>query len=40
MDLKKHDRIYREALWNVLKIYGAEGQLLGGIKSISREASE
>ncbi len=34
MDLEKsYDRVYREALWNVLKIYGVGGQLMEGIKA-------
>ena len=32
---KTYNRIDREALWNVLKIYGVEGQLLAGVKGIS-----
>ncbi len=33
MDLEKvYDRVDREALWYVLKIYGVGGQLLEGIK--------
>ncbi len=32
MDLEKaYDRVDREALWSVLKIYGVGGQLLKGI---------
>ncbi len=32
MDLEKAcDRVYREALWSVLKIYGVSGELLKGI---------
>ncbi len=34
MDLEKaYDRADREALWNVLKIYGVGGQLLKGIQA-------
>lgn len=34
MDLEKaYDWVDREALWNVLGIYGVEGQLLEGIKA-------
>ncbi len=34
MDLQKaYDRVDREALWNVLKIYGVGGQLMKGIKA-------
>ena len=40
MDLEKaYDRVDREALWNVLRIYGVGGQLLDGIKAFYREAS-
>ena len=40
MDLEKaYDRVDREALWNVLKIYGVGGQLMEGIKAFYREAS-
>ncbi len=39
MDLKKaYNRVDREALWSVLKIYGVGGQLLKGIQSFYREA--
>ncbi len=39
MDLEKaYDRVDREALWNVLKIYGVGGQLMEGIKAFYREA--
>ena len=35
MDLQQaYDRINREALWQVLRIYGVGGRLLNGIKSI------
>ncbi len=38
MDLEKaYDRVDREALWNVLKIYGVGGQLLKGIQAFYRE---
>ncbi len=34
MDLEKaYDRVDREALWNVLRIYGVGGQLLKAIKA-------
>ncbi len=34
MDLKKaYDRVDREALWSVLKIYGESGQILKGIQA-------
>ena len=40
MDLEKaYDRVDREALWNVLKIYGVGGQLMEGIKAFYREAN-
>ncbi len=40
MDLEKaYDRVDREALWNVLKIYGVGGQLLKGIQAFYREAN-
>ena len=40
MDLEKaYDRVNREALWNVLNIYGVGGQLMEGIKSFYREES-
>ena len=40
MDLEKaYNRVDREALWNVLKVYGVEGKLLGGIKLYYREAN-
>ncbi len=39
-DLEKaYDRVDREALWNVLKIYGGGGQLLKGIQAFYREAN-
>ncbi len=40
VDLEKaYDRFDREALWNVLKIYGVGGQLLKGIQAFDREAN-
>ncbi len=40
MDLEKaYERVDREALWNVLKIYGVGGQLLKGIQAFYREAN-
>ncbi len=34
MDIEKaYDRVDREALWNLLKIYGVGGQLLKGIQA-------
>ena len=36
---KAYNRVDREALCNVLKIYGVNGQLLGRIKAFYREAS-
>ncbi len=33
------DRVDREAIWNVLKIYGVGGQLMEGIKAFYREAN-
>ncbi len=34
MDLEKaYDRVHREALWSVLRIYGVGGQLLKGIQA-------
>ncbi len=40
MDLEKaYDRVDREALWSVLKIYGVGGQLLKGIQAFCREAN-
>ncbi len=38
MDLEKaYDRVDREALWSVLRIYGVGGQLLKGIQAFYRE---
>ena len=35
IDLKKaYDRINRDALWQVLRMHGVGGKLLGGIKSM------
>ncbi len=34
-----YDRVVREALWNVLKIYGVGGQLMEGIKAFSSGAN-
>ncbi len=40
MDLEKaYDRDDREALWNVLRIYGVGGQLLKAIQAFYREAN-
>ncbi len=40
MDLEKtDDRVDREALWSVLKLYGVGGQLLKGIQAFYREAN-
>ncbi len=41
MDLEKaYDRVDREALWSVLRIYGVVGQLLiKGIQAFCREAN-
>ncbi len=40
MDLKKaYDRVDREALWSVLKIYGVGRQLLKGMQAFYREAN-
>ncbi len=40
MDLEKaYDRVDREALWSVLKIYGVGGQLLKGIQAFYRETN-
>ncbi len=37
MDLEKaYDRVDREALWSVLRIYGVGGQLLKGIQAFYR----
>ncbi len=40
MDLEKaYDRVNREALWSVLRIYDVGGQLLKGIQAFYREAN-
>ncbi len=40
MDLEKaYDRVDREALWSVLRIYGVGGQLLKGIQAFYKEAN-
>ncbi len=40
IDLEKaYDRVDREALWSVLKIYAVGGQLLKGIQTFYREAN-
>ncbi len=40
MDLEKaYNRVDREELWSVLKIYGVSGQLLKGIQGFYREAN-
>ena len=40
MDLDKaYDRVNREALWTVLKIYGVGGQFMEEIKAFYMEAS-
>ncbi len=40
MDLYKvYDRVDKQALWNVLRIYGVGGQLLEGTKTFYREPS-
>ena len=31
---KAYDRVNREALWQVLRMYDVGGELLGGIKSM------
>ncbi len=36
---RKHNRVNREALWNVLKIYGVGGQLMEGIKAFCSKAN-
>ncbi len=38
MDLEKaYNRVDRQALWSVLKVYGVGGQLLKGIQAFYRE---
>ncbi len=40
MDLEKaYDRVDRETLWSVLKIYGVGGQPLKGIQAFYRESN-
>ncbi len=40
MDFEKaYDRVDKEALWSVLKIYGVGGQLLKEIQAFYREAN-
>ncbi len=40
MDLEKaYDRVDREALWSVLRIYGVGGQLVKGIHAFYKEAN-
>ncbi len=40
MDLEKaYDRVNREALWSVLRIYDVGGQLLQGIQAFYKEAN-
>ncbi len=40
MDLEKaYDRVDREALWSVLRIYGVGGKLLKGIQAFYKEAN-
>ncbi len=40
MDLEKgSDRVDKEAIWSVLKIYGVSEQLLKGIQAFYREAN-
>ncbi len=40
MDLEKaYNRVDREALWSVLKIYGVSGQLLKWKQAFQREAN-
>ncbi len=37
MDLEKaYNKVYRKALWNVLRIYGVGGQLMERIKAFYR----
>ncbi len=36
---KAYDRVDREELWNVLKIYGVGGQVMKGRKAFYREAN-
>ncbi len=40
MDLEKaYDRVDRNALWDVLEIYGVGGQLMEGMKAFYREVN-
>ncbi len=40
MNLEKaYDRVNREALWSLLRIYDVGGQLLKGIRAFYREAN-
>ena len=40
MDLKKvYDRVNREALWQVLRMYNVGGKLLSGVKSMYVDSS-
>ena len=35
MDLEKaYDKVYREALWQMLRMYDVDGKLFSGIKSM------
>ena len=35
LDLEKaYDRVDRDAMWNVLRLYGTGGRLLRGVKSL------
>ncbi len=39
MDLEKaYDRIDREGLWTVLRLYGLDGRLLKGVKSFYKNS--
>ena len=41
MDLEKaYDRVNREALWQVLRMYDVGGKLLNGIKSVRVKGGE
>ena len=41
IDLEKtYDRVNREALWQVLRMYNVGSKLLGGIKSMYVDCSE
>ncbi len=40
MDFEKaYDKVGKETLWNVVKIYGVGGQLMEGIKAFYKEAN-